>query len=67
MVEVPLTLPLDATLPDEKMERANEAIGRALEVGLEYPSVDVTSRVVRARSVGAGIVEAARQGRLRRS
>ena len=62
VVEVPLTLPLDATLPDEKMERANEAIGRALEVGLEYPSVDVTSRVVRARSVGAGIVEAARQG-----
>ncbi len=62
VVEVPLTLPLDATLPDEKMERANEAIGRALEVGLEYPSVDVTSRVVRARSVAAGIVEAARQG-----
>lgn len=62
VVEVPMTLPLDATLPGEKMEQANQTIGRALEVGLEYPSVDITSRVVRARSVGAGIVEAARQG-----
>jgi APA family basic amino acid/polyamine antiporter len=64
VVEVPLTLPLDATLPDEQMARANEAIGRALDVGLEYQSLDVTSRIVRARSVGAGIVEAARQSQV---
>jgi APA family basic amino acid/polyamine antiporter len=62
VVEVPLTLPLDAALPEEKIEKANAAITRALEVALEYASVDVTSRVVRARSVGAGIVEAARVG-----
>jgi APA family basic amino acid/polyamine antiporter len=60
VVEVPLTLPLDAALPAEKVDEANDTIVRALEVGLEYPSVDVTARVVRARSVGAGIVEAAR-------
>jgi basic amino acid/polyamine antiporter, APA family len=60
VIEVPLTLPLDAALPAEKVEEANDTIVRALEVGLEYPSVDVTARVVRARSVGAGIVEAAR-------
>jgi basic amino acid/polyamine antiporter, APA family len=59
-MEVPLTLPLDAALPAEKVKEANDTIVRALEVGLEYPSVDVTARVVRARSVGAGIVEAAR-------
>ena len=62
VVEVPLKLPLDAALPEEEMDRANTAIGRALDVGLEYPSVDMTSRVVRARSVGGGIVEAARDG-----
>ena len=62
VVEVPLTLPLGAALPEEKIGKANAAITRALEVALEYPSVDVTSRVVRARTVGAGIVEAARDG-----
>jgi basic amino acid/polyamine antiporter, APA family len=62
VIEVPLTLPLDAVLPREKVDRANKAIGRAYDVGLEYPSVDVTARVLRARSVAAGIVEAAREG-----
>jgi basic amino acid/polyamine antiporter, APA family len=62
VVEVPLTLPLDAVLPAAKMEEANRVIGRAHDVGLEYPSIDVTARVVRARSVAAGIVEAARHG-----
>ena len=62
VVEVPLTLPLDAVLPKATMDRANKAIGRAYDVGLEYPSVDVTARVIRARSVAAGIVEAAREG-----
>ncbi|MGH2923918.1 MAG: universal stress protein, partial [Solirubrobacterales bacterium] len=34
---------------------------RAQEVGEEYESVDVATEVVRARSVGAGIVETARR------
>jgi APA family basic amino acid/polyamine antiporter len=62
VIEVPLTLPLDANLGDEEMERANKAIGRAIDVAGEYQDVDVTSRVVRARSIGSGIVQAAREG-----
>jgi APA family basic amino acid/polyamine antiporter len=62
VIEVPLRLPLDAKLSDEAMERANKAIGRAMDVAGEYQAVDVTSQVVRARSVGAGIVQAAREG-----
>jgi basic amino acid/polyamine antiporter, APA family len=62
VIEVPLKLPLDANLPANELERANRAISRASEVAEEYQSVDVNSRVVRARSVGAGIVEAAREG-----
>jgi APA family basic amino acid/polyamine antiporter len=62
VIEVPMTLPLDANLGEEEMERANKAIGRAIDVAGEYQDVDVTSRVVRARSIGAGIVQAARDG-----
>jgi APA family basic amino acid/polyamine antiporter len=62
VIEVPLKLPLDANLGEEAMERANKAIGRAIDVAGEYQDVDVTSRVVRARSIGSGIVQAARDG-----
>ena len=62
VVEVPLTLPLDAVLSDEIMDKANAAVARAVDVSSEYPSADVTSRVVRARTVGSGIVQAAREG-----
>jgi basic amino acid/polyamine antiporter, APA family len=62
VIEVPLTLPLDAVLSDEVMDKANEAVARAVDVSSEYPSTDVTSRVVRARTVGSGIVQAAREG-----
>jgi APA family basic amino acid/polyamine antiporter len=54
VIEVPLTLPLDANLGQEEMERANKAIGRAMDVAGEYQDLDVTSRVVRARSRGIG-------------
>jgi APA family basic amino acid/polyamine antiporter len=64
VVEVPLTLPLDASLPEALMKKANAAVARAVDVSSEYPSADVTSRVVRARSVGAGIVQAAREGKV---
>ena len=62
VVEVPLTLPLDAALPADVMERANAAVARAVDVSSEYPSADITSRVVRARTTGSGIVQAAREG-----
>jgi len=60
VVEVPLTLPIDARLPRERDEEAQRALDRAKEVGEEYEDVDVSTQVVRAREVGAGIVEIAR-------
>jgi basic amino acid/polyamine antiporter, APA family len=62
VIEVPLTLPLDALLPADREEEARRALERAREVGEEYEDVGVTTRVIRARKVGAGIVEAARHG-----
>ena len=61
VIEVPLTLPLDAELPPEREEEARRALERAREVGEEYEDVEVSTEVVRAREVGAGIVEAARR------
>ena len=61
VIEVPLTVPLDAELPPEFEEEAQRALKRASDVGEEYAEVKVTAKVVRARGVGAGIVEAARR------
>jgi basic amino acid/polyamine antiporter, APA family len=61
VIEVPLTLPLDAELPEEIEGEALHAVERAREVGDEYEGVTVTGAVLRARDVGAGIVEAARR------
>ena len=61
VIEVPLTLPLDAALPDGIEEDAQRALKRASDVAEEYEDVKVTAEVVRSRGVGAGIVEAARR------
>jgi APA family basic amino acid/polyamine antiporter len=61
VIEVPLTVPLDAELPPEFEREAQRALRRASDVGEEYADVKVTAEVVRARGVGAGIVEAARR------
>jgi APA family basic amino acid/polyamine antiporter len=61
VIEVPLTLPLDAELPPEIEAEAWHALARAKEVGDEYEDVDVAAEVLRARGVGPGIVEAARR------
>src|SRR5262249_15521402 len=58
---VPLPLRLDAQLPKEGEEEARRALERAREVGEEYEDVEVTTEVIRARKVGAGILEAARR------
>lgn len=60
VIEVPLTVPLDSPPPPEQAEIANAALERAKHVGEEYETVEVLPSVVRARNVGAGIVEAAR-------
>lgn len=61
--EVPLSLPLDARLPDAQREQAKAALARAKLVGEEYRGVLVATATVRARRAGEGIVaEATRRG-----
>ena len=60
VVEVPLAIPLDAELPPHLQEEAGRALERAREVAEEYEDVTVSTETIRARKVGAGIVEAAR-------
>src|SRR6185312_12436487 len=62
VIEVPLSLPLDAKLPQGREAQARRALERAREVGEEYEDVDVRTEVIRARKTGAGIIEAARRG-----
>ncbi len=61
VMDLPLTVPLNAKPPKERQEEANQALERATAVGSEYETVDVDTAVVRARSIGAGIVEEARR------
>jgi APA family basic amino acid/polyamine antiporter len=61
VAELPLTVPLDAPLPKDMRERAERALERAREVGDEYENVEVTTSLVPARAVGAGIVGEARE------
>ena len=63
VLEVPLSLPLDARLPDGQLKRARAALARAKLVGEEYDGVQVATATVRARRAGEGIVsEATRRG-----
>jgi APA family basic amino acid/polyamine antiporter len=60
VVEVPLTLPLDSQLSPEQAGSARQALERAREVAEEYEDVEVTTELVPERTIGAGIVKAAR-------
>jgi basic amino acid/polyamine antiporter, APA family len=61
--EVPMSLPLDARLPEAQLKRARAALGRAKAVGEEYEGVEVATATARARRAGEGIVaEATRRG-----
>ena len=57
VIEVPLELPLDASLPDEVAE-ANELLDEARAIGDSY-GVRVIPRIVRARRAGRAIVDEA--------
>lgn len=59
--EVPMSLPIDARLPDEQLKRARAALARAKAVGEEYEGVEVATATVRARRAGQAIVEEARR------
>jgi APA family basic amino acid/polyamine antiporter len=61
VIEVPLTVPLDAPLPRERLAAAEAALQRAREVGEEYERVRVQTAIVPARRRGAGIVEQAQR------
>jgi basic amino acid/polyamine antiporter, APA family len=59
--EVPMSLPLDARLPEAQVKRAQEALRRAKAVGEEYEGVNVATAMVRARRAGQGIVQEAKR------
>lgn len=61
VAEVPLSVSLEAELPAEREEEARRALERAREVAEEYEDVEVSTEMIRARQVGAGIVEMARR------
>jgi APA family basic amino acid/polyamine antiporter len=61
VVEMPLTVPLGSPPSAVVGARAAAALDRAVDVGSEYETVDVNTAIVRARKVGAGIVQAAHE------
>ena len=61
--EIPMSLPLDASLPQQRLDEARAALRRAKAVGEEYAGVSVATATVRARRTGEAIVsEAKRRG-----
>ena len=61
--EMPMSLPMDARVPPERMAEAKRLLARAKEVGEEYEGVEVATATVRGRTAGAAIVaEAKRRG-----
>ncbi len=61
VIEVPMTLPIDGRLPQERIARAKAALRRAKAVGEEYEGVEVATAIVRTRRTGRAIVEEARR------
>jgi basic amino acid/polyamine antiporter, APA family len=61
VMDLPLTVPLDAQPPPDRVRVAKQALDRARNVGEEYENCEVATDIVPARSVGAGIVEEARR------
>jgi len=58
---VPMSLPLDAPMPELQLKEARAALARAKRVGEEYGGVEVATATVRARRFGQAIVEEARR------
>ncbi len=63
VIEIPMSQPIDAPVPAERLARARQILARAKEVGEEYEGVEVATATVRARATGEAIVrEAGRRG-----
>jgi APA family basic amino acid/polyamine antiporter len=58
---VPMSLPIDAPLPETQLRAARAALARAKRVGEEYDGVEVATATVRARRLGQAIVEEAQR------
>lgn len=59
--EVPMSLPIDARLPETETDRARAALDHARRVGEEYEGVMVATAKMRTRNAGEGIVAEARR------
>ena len=59
--EIPMSLPIDARVPDERVATAKRVLARAKEVGEEYAGVEVATAMVRGRTAGQAIVSEARR------
>jgi APA family basic amino acid/polyamine antiporter len=58
---IPMSLPLDARLPEAQVKHARQALARAKAVGEEYTGVHVATATVRTRRAGYAIVDEARR------
>jgi basic amino acid/polyamine antiporter, APA family len=58
---IPMSLPLDASLPDAQIKHARQVLARAKAVGEEYTGVQVATATVRTRRAGYAIVDEARR------
>jgi APA family basic amino acid/polyamine antiporter len=58
---MPMSLPIDARLPEAQIKHARQALARAKAVGEEYTGVHVATATVRTRRAGYAIVEEARR------
>ena len=58
---IPMSLPLDASLPEAQVKHARQVLARAKAVGEEYSGVQVATATVRTRRAGIAIVEEARR------
>jgi len=60
-IEIPMSLPINARVRDDRRAEIKNALARAKRVGEEYEGVNVHPTTVRTRTLGAGIVEEARR------
>jgi basic amino acid/polyamine antiporter, APA family len=58
---MPMSLPLDAGLPEAQIKHARQVLARAKAVGEEYAGVQVATATVRTRRAGYAIVDEARR------
>jgi APA family basic amino acid/polyamine antiporter len=61
MFVIPMSLPLDARLPEAQIKHARQVLARAKAVGEEYTGVHVATATVRTRRAGYAIVDEARR------